>query len=410
MKKKLIVIGSIVGIVIIAAIVFIISRLTISYPEETEIGNYGYCITDEGMYYAKYNKLYFLDGESGQSAVLCSKANCNHDSNDCYAYVESIQPELMYYDGYVYVASNTSNIEHKDGESTYTADVNLYAIKKDGSERYNIYNSDQGAVSNMKAVNGYIYYTAWVFHDEISIDKYLLDLSLYRYDLRWKKQERLYTFGPEESQQTAALKMVNGNSENIYFEHEVIYDDGTKKECLYEYRDGKVKELAQYENAKDVNYIINDDKQYMIYNVYGENDIEYYTIYESEDFFEHKQELFKVEDGWTDIMDGYFMHIQSDYNKILYDCYTGKLYIANTSFTEEGTYISDIYDIDRDRNRIYINTTDYTGILPGTLFTEDSSNRGVCEFDIFLNEYFTDVDDIEKESIEKLDWIISIRQ
>ena len=92
-----------------------------------------------------------------------------------------------------------------------------------------------------------------------------------------------------------------------------------------------------------------------------------------------------------------------------YDIKNNKYYIANTTFTEEGTYISDVHDIDEEHNRIYIDNHDYTGMLPGTVYTEDMSDYGVVDFDVFRDTFYTELDDLtdeQRKQLDAMDWIV----
>lgn len=97
--------------------------------------------------------------------------------------------------------------------------------------------------------------------------------------------------------------------------------------------------------------------------------------------------------------------VSSDYLKALYDYEEERWYIAKTSFAQEGTYISDIKKVDRDKNIVYIDATDYTGYKPGDLLPGDISNKAVRDWSVFLEENFIPYEDLTGEQLESLTWI-----
>lgn len=401
-KRRNIIIILFLIVLCITGLVFFLT-MNKTYPSDAVYSSESVCYSESGMYYARGNMLYFFDVNSEKEVILCSRPNCNHDSEECNAYVEALRPLLMYYDGELYVASAVSDITFEDGDAMYSGSISLDCISRDGSRKRNIYQADNGAVTSMKAVDGTLYFTAYVFHGDFEENTYLFDESLYKYDLRWKRTKRLCTYEPEDGQSSSSLMLVSGDSKDINMIYSVTGDDGTQKTTLIQYENGRAKDLAVFDTIY-ADFVINKTGGFLLLE-YADDEQDMSSIYELNDDYTNKKELFNARDAHIDVMNGYIMIINSDYNKVLYNLNTGNTYIANTSFQEEGKYISDIYDIDEKRNRIYINLTDYTGILPGTIFYEDNSNKGVADLDSFLKWYFTDKESVAQDELDKLDWI-----
>ena len=206
----------------------------------------------------------------------------------------------------------------------------------------------------------------------------------------------------DENQETSRLQIVKGDATDAFILYEIFNKDGSKKTQLIAInKDFEV--LKEYNDDTYYDFVINENKQYQISDL-TVNDSETMEFSESTDFFQSQTQILSIEDAWVDIMSNYFLFINSDYNKVLFDCDTGKSYVATTAFEGE-KYISDIYDIDKKNNRIYINTTDYTGMLPGTLLYEDTSNQAVVRLDEFVSDNFIDKESLEKDKNEMLKWV-----
>lgn len=122
------------------------------------------------------------------------------------------------------------------------------------------------------------------------------------------------------------------------------------------------------------------------------------TMWECDDRFTETKELFTAEDAGINWLGGYMHVVASEYLKALYDCEEDRWYIAKTSFTQEGTYISDTKQIDRDKNIIYIDATDYTGYKAGDLLPGDISNYAVRDWSVFLEENYIPYEDLTEDS------------
>ena len=97
--------------------------------------------------------------------------------------------------------------------------------------------------------------------------------------------------------------------------------------------------------------------------------------------------------------------INTDYNKFFYQCDTGTIYLANTCFTGEGTYISDIYGLDESSDKLYIDGHDYTGMKPGDIITSDQSEQTVTGWTKFRDTYFTKLEDADQSIVKTFDWV-----
>ena len=73
MKKVVRIICIVLCVGLILGLGYIVSRKMKKYPEEIEYSALR-AFTDNGMYYARRNMLYFLDSATGESVVVCNKA------------------------------------------------------------------------------------------------------------------------------------------------------------------------------------------------------------------------------------------------------------------------------------------------------------------------------------------------
>ncbi len=80
-------------------------------------------------------------------------------------------------------------------------------------------------------------------------------------------------------------------------------------------------------------------------------------------------------------------------------------YFAHNAFTNEGTYVPDVYDIDAERNRIFINATDFTGYKPGDFLPGDMTDAAVTDWDTFLSENFVKLTEENEAEIKAFDWL-----
>ena len=412
MRKKVIIISCVIlGILLIVTGVYVLPRLLRKFPDKAAYATRSACYSDDGLYYMKADRLYFFDANTQKSAVVCSKANCNHDSEDCNAYIEGANM-FMFYDGYVYVSSFVVDVNSDNGEVEYNGGVSLDGISSDGSKRVNIYSADSGAVLSVKAIDGDIYFTAYKFRNEKDFTDPIHDNYLYKYDLRWNKSTCLYEHNADsEGEDSSALEIAEGDSKDIYILHSWCTDNSNLESDsyvdLFKLEDDQMKLMDSWENVDRIRIVDNEEKGIIVVNEQGEDATT--IIYEFKNGKIGETELMRELRGVAYRMHGYLSVVDTDYKKLLYDIKNNKYYIANTTFTEEGTYISDILDIDEEHNRIYIDNHDYTGMLPGTVYTEDLSDFGVVDFDVFRDTFYTELDDLtdeQRKQFDAMDWIV----
>ena len=412
MRKKVIIISCVIlGILLIVTGVYVLPRLLRKFPDKAAYATRSACYSYDGLYYMKADRLYFFDANTQKSAVVCSKANCNHDSEDCNAYIEGANM-FMYYDGYVYVSSFVVDVNSDNGEVEYNGGVSLDSISSDGSKRVNIYSADSGAVLSVKAIDGDIYFTAYKFRNEKDFTDPIHDNYLYKYDLRWNKSTCLYENNADsEGEDSSALEIAEGDSKDIYILHSWCTDNSNLESDsyvdLFKLEDDQMKLMDSWENVDRIRIMDNEEKGIIVVNEQGEDAAT--LIYEFKNGKIGETELMRELRGVAYRMHGYLSVVDTDYKKLLYDIKNNKYYIANTTFTEEGTYISDILDIDEEHNRIYIDNHDYTGMLPGTVYTEDLSDFGVVDFDVFRDTFYTELDDLtdeQRKQLDAMDWIV----
>ena len=412
MRKKVIIISCVIlGILLIVTGVYVLPRLLRKFPDKAAYATRSACYSDDGLYYMKADRLYFFDANTQKSAVVCSKANCNHDSEDCNAYIEGANM-FMYYDGYVYVSSFVVDVNSDNGEVEYNGGVSLDGISSDGSKRVNIYSADSGAVLSVKAIDGDIYFTAYKFRNEKDFTDPIHDNYLYKYDLRWNKSTCLYEHNADsEGEDSSALEIADGDSKDIYILHSWCTDNSNLESDsyvdLFKLEDDQMKLMDSWENVDRIRIVDNEEKGIIVVNEQGEDAAT--IIYEFKNGKIGETELMRELRGVAYRMHGYLSVVDTDYKKLLYDIKNNKYYIANTTFTEEGTYISDILDIDEEHNRIYIDNHDYTGMLPGTVYTKDLSDFGVVDFDVFRDTFYTELDDLtdeQRKQFDAMDWIV----
>lgn len=97
-------------------------------------------VTPEGYYIIKEGFLYYVSPDFTKNTIVCSKPECIHNEPDvdnlyeytaCDAYFQSIEADVDYYDGFLYIKA-------PDGRN----DV-IYKVSLDGSERTVLYRGGQ---------------------------------------------------------------------------------------------------------------------------------------------------------------------------------------------------------------------------------------------------------------------------
>lgn len=407
MKKIIKYILGVIIILAIAAVIVIIVRINKDYPEKSlHITAETYAYSDDGMYYIKNNLLYFLDNSSNKEVVVCNKANCKHDTEECNAYIYGMVYEMMYYDDKIYISNGYSDITFEDDEAIYDGGSFLTSIDSDGGHRKDIYTADSGAVLSMQGLDGVIYFTAYVFHNGFQLNTYNDDCSLYKYDLRWNKLECIKEYIAEEERDNASLTIAGiQNMDKIYLTYSYYTSDGTIKTSIMEFNidTEEIKELRLIDDM--ISTVVTDDSKYIIYKCVEDEEQDRLVIMKCDDSFQDEEEILTAYDARVDILNGYMHVIKSDYSKILFDYENMDFYVANTEFTQEGTYISDIYNVDKEQNLIYIDATDYTGYMPGDLLPGDISSHTTLTWDSFLSENFVPYEDLSQEQKDEITWV-----
>ena len=224
------------------------TKFSKKYPEESAKDTYMYCFSDKGFYYVNGKNIWFYDMESGKKSVLCNKANCEHNSEECNAYIYDIAAYMLYYDDNIYVSYADVEITYQGEDAIYSGYIGLDCISADGSKRKNIYSSDNGSVTSMKAVDGKLYFTTYEFHGGFKVNVYLHDHYLYKYDMRTNTTKCVYKNIADNNRINSGMDIVSGDSDEIYLDFDEIYEDNTGSNTLYKYENGKVKEIYKIDS------------------------------------------------------------------------------------------------------------------------------------------------------------------
>ncbi|MDE6025843.1 MAG: hypothetical protein K2G45_10365 [Lachnospiraceae bacterium] len=414
MKRVMKCIACLLAIVVLAVAVFIMVKLNKKFPDEIVFGEEMQTFSDNGMYFIKNNRVCFIDNATGKDVVVCNRANCEHNDKTCNAYISGLIVDMMVYDKYIYISCfDYETIFGEDGEFTEEGITKLIRLGIDGAHRKDIYSADSGAVLSMMAMGDTIYFTAYTRHGEFEVNVYDHDTAIYAYNIRWDKLERVKDYAHTEGRTSEAVYIIgNLDKETLYIWHGYVegVNDGTNPSVyIYEKVNidtGETIELRTFRFKaveKLFNVVIDKEKKYLREETWSPVDI--LTMSECDDNFIEIKELFTAENARVDWLGGYMHIVASDYLKALYDYEEDRWYIAKTSFTQEGTYISDIKKVDRDKNVVYIDATDYTGYKPGDALPGDISNKAVRDWSIFLEENFIPYEDLTEEQLKSLTWI-----
>ena len=118
--------------------------------------------TEEGMLFSdSEGRLNFLDFQSLNTAVLCTRPNCSHtDPESCSSYGMTNHPIL--YNNQLFFFDTQIVQEEKDGKLVVKNVTTIYKAKPDGTERISQYVMDDLAVPNirMALVNDTVYFSA----------------------------------------------------------------------------------------------------------------------------------------------------------------------------------------------------------------------------------------------------------
>lgn len=406
MKKVGKIIIIIVCIAIVAGLVYVIPRMMKQYPEAVLSEKVKFC-TEDGMYYVKNNRLCFFDAEAETEVIVCNKANCKHDTNECNACTIGVQPYLLCYNGNIYISEFISNItSNEEGEDVYEAEIRLRELRQDGSGGRTIYSADEGAVCDLRMINGVLYFTAWTYHNGFKINEYQDDWKLYAYDLRWNRLKVIKSYEADEEHDNAGLTLMQCDRDDVLYASYSYVDseeNKTTEMLLYDIEKDTWRTLKEYQELM-VNMIRVGDTVYLIRNEIVD-DVEWGVVYKCDAELQNEKEWMRIENSSVDFLNGYMYIFNSDYNKFLYEYATGDFYFAHNAFTNEGTYVPDVYDIDAERNRIFINATDFTGYKPGDLLPGDMTDAAVADWDTFLSENFVKLTEENEAEIKAFDWL-----
>ncbi len=418
------------GTVALAVGIFIAVKLNQKFPDEIMYSGY-LAFSEDGMYYVKEGRLYFMDNATEEKAVVCNRANCEHNDSTCNAYIPGMGSQILVYGNYIYISYGDSDFSiNEAGETFYEGYSKLIRIGINGAGRKEIYTADSGAVSSMIAMGDTIYFAARTRNGEFQVNKYDSDNAIYAYNIRWNKLKCIKKYPHTEGLTSEGVEIIGISDKGmLYIERDYTEGDPLVEFTVEEVGDiedineiakskmkaiavdkieevniktGDTAELRTFENAYP-NFFADKNKKYMK-TLDFETDI--CTMWECDDRFAGVKELFTVEQAAGTIwLEDYMVVAASEYLFALYDCAEDRWYIAKTSFTQEGTYIPDMKKVDRDKNIIYIDATDYTGYKAGDLLPGDISNYAVRDWSVFLEEHFIPYEALTEEQLKSLTWI-----
>ena len=417
-------------IVALAVGIFIVVKLNQKFPDEIVYSEHRQAFSEDGMYYVKDERLYFMDNATGEKAVVCNRANCEHNNNTCNAYIPGMGIDILVYGDSIYISYfDSDTFTNEAGESFYEGDIKLIRTGINGEGRKEIYAADSGAVLNMIAMGDTIYFAAYTFNGEFQMNKYDSDCAIYAYNIRWNKLKCIKNYPHTEGITSEGVEIIGiSDKGTLYIDRDYIEGDAHVEftvesaedlENIQEIAKSKMKSkvvdkieeiniktgdavlLRTFENAYP-HFFVDKNKKYLQITEFETGIL---TMWECDDRFADGKELFTAEDARVDWLGGYMHVVVSEYLKALYDYEENRWYIAKTSFTQEGTYISDTKKVDRDKNVIYIDATDYTGYKAGDLLPGDISNLAVRDWSVFLEENYIPYEDLTEEQLKSLTWI-----
>lgn len=216
----------------------------------------GFAKTEKGYYYWKDELLYFYDAASGKETVLCSNANCKHNSSDCDAYYSLHGDCIFYYQNNLYLIQEFSRDNHM-------IDFNLMKISEDGSKRTTVLTLFQGKDNTSIGCEamihrGYCYF----YQDNFDAEKEV-ENSLYRVALKQgaKPEKILSTKG------YGVTYYMFGYKQNLYIQTSMFSDSTYAKLIntlrVYQIETGEVTdyELSDFRRlyiVKDILYYLKD--------------------------------------------------------------------------------------------------------------------------------------------------------
>ncbi len=415
--------------VALAVGIFIAVKLNQKFPDKIVYSGYQ-AFSEDGMYYVKEERLYFMDNATGEKSVVCNRANCEHNDSTCNAYIPGMGIRILVYGHYIYISYfDSDTFTNEAGETFYEGDIKLIRTGINGEGRKEIYAADSGAVLNMMAMGDTIYFAAYTFNGEFQVNKYDSDCAIYAYNIRWNKLKCIKKYPHTEGITSEGVEIIGiSDKGTLYIERDYTEGDPLVEFTVEEVGDiedineiakskmtairvHKIEEINIKTGDSDLLRTIEQDYPYFFahknkrYLQITDFETDMLTMWECDDRFTEKKELFTAEDAGINWLGGYMHVVASEYLKALYDCEEDRWYIAKTSFTQEGTYIPDTKKVDRDKNIIYIDATDYTGYKAGDLLPGDISNYAVRDWSVFLEENYIPYEDLTEEQLKSLTWI-----
>lgn len=404
MKKSIKVGIAFLLVLCIAGGIFVAVKLTKKWPEGVVYTDSSRFFTEDGMYYFENSTLKFYDKTTGMNVVVCSKPNCEHKDGACYAHFDALSGDgsMMVYDNKIYIYTYDQETVFDENEDIYIESAaRVEQLDMDGNNRKVIYSADSGSVTGMLAVDGKLYYTAYRYQNGFEMNTYLNDCTLYCYDINWGTNKEICTFIGSENRYAATLDLLaSPDSASCLYMVYTYYDRGSFENpdslesiCtsrLIRYQDGETEESDFPANMSI--HMITEQGAYCTVN--DEADIrEFALINENGEM----RKLAEYSPSYVYAYPGYIYFIYTDEEKMLYDYEKDIWYIANTAIREEEKWISSIYYIDAERDTVYYDAHDYTGITPGTLLPAGMNSNANESWKKFLEDNFTEYDGRELE-------------
>lgn len=112
-----------------------------------------FCATEDTVYFAENQLIYYYDKASGIVAPLCGKPECSHDGADCNAYCGSIILGLYNYNGRLYWVSP------RQGYLNW----GLYSCAYDGTDRQMVRELDKEILGDSFGISYLCYHRGWLY-------------------------------------------------------------------------------------------------------------------------------------------------------------------------------------------------------------------------------------------------------
>ena len=399
MKKKILIF--ILCIAFLACFIPLVLALARSYPATITYQHSNYAATSNGMYYITGNFLKYYDYAAKKAVALCSKPDCSHTSTDCNAYYNCQgSADLLIYDGYLFISYFNVEIvgfDNNTDDVLQDSAICLEQCQLDGSKRRVIYQADNGAVLSMMAKDGFLYYTTYT-NGTSDRNWKQQNNHLFRYNLRFHHTKELASYSGNEDQSSASLQWVCGK--NI----------STSPHLLYTYTDKKNHSLSQLSTLIEKDKISPLSDPLSIEEIWSAR-----NLYQYEDTFyvmgsaasDTDSDVFTfgilLEDGTIQKLltaanatgtafEDYIEISMDDTSHLLYNLPDHTAYVSKYIATGEEVNVPDLLGLLEEDNICYFDSTDYTGIEIGHVFTSDPTTPSAMSFDEYLDQYFVRVE------------------